>query len=199
MKLSPPMTTPSQTIDTLLKRPTRADALRNYEALIGAARAAFAEHGGAASLEAIARDAGVGIGTLYRNFPTRQALLEAVYAEEVEAIAQRAVEVADLEPWDALQTWLGHYAGYATTKRAIAEELTAALGNDAHVLSVCRGLLVAAGEPLVARAQASGELRSDVTFIEIARLVGALATARGSDATEREKLIGVALDGLRAR
>lgn len=193
------MTTPNPAIDTLLKRPTRPDALRNYEALIAAARTAFAERGGDASLEAIARDAGVGIGTLYRNFPTRQALLEAVYAEEVEGIARVAADVADLPPWDALQTWLGHYAAYATTKRAIAEELTAALGADAHVLSVCRGLLVDAGEPLVARAQASGDLRADVTFIEIARLVGALATARGSDATEREKLISVALDGLRAR
>lgn len=193
------MTTSSQSIANLLRRPTRADALRNYEALIASARAAFAEHGGEASLEGIARDAGVGIGTLYRNFPTREALLEAVYAEEVQGLARAAGDVAGLEPWEALVTWLQHYAAYAATKRAISEQLIATLGADSPMLNLCRTLLMDAGEPLVARAREAGVLRDDVTFIEVARLVGAVATARGSDAAERDKLIGVALDGLRAR
>lgn len=193
------MTNTREPVTSLLKRPTRPDALRNYERLIEAARAAFAEDGPDASLEAIARDAGVGIGTLYRNFPTRQALLEATYAEEVEGVARAADDVADLPPWEALTTWLESYARYAATKRAIMEELTASLGADAPVLGLCRTLLLDAGNPLVERAQAAGELRDDVTFLEIARMLGALATARGSDADERAKLIRVALDGLRAK
>lgn len=193
------MSTPTPPLAELLQRPTRADARRNYDALIAAARSAFAEHGGDASLEAIARDAGVGIGTLYRNFPTRQALLEAVYVEEVQGIAQAATEVVDLEPWEALQTWLRRYAGYAATKRALSEELIASFGSDSPVLGLCRSALVEAGEPLITRAQDAGALRSDVSFIEVARLVGALATARGSSDEERDKLIGVALDGLRVR
>lgn len=191
------MSNTRESVTSLLKRPTRPDALRNYEALIAAARTAFAEHGADASLEAIARDAGVGIGTLYRNFPTRSALLEATYAEEVEAIARAADDVADLPPWEALETWLGHYAGFAGTKRAIFDELVPALGADAPVLSLCRTMLRDAGEPLVARAQAAGELRDDVTFIDVARMLGALATARGATPDERATIIRVALDGLR--
>ena len=186
-------------VNDLLKRPTRPDARRNYDRLIAAARTAFQAEGSDASLEGIARDAEVGIGTLYRNFPTRPALLEAVYAEEVEAIAQAAADVADLPPWEALETWLRHYAGYAATKRAIFEELSAAFGAGSPVLTLCRTLLLDAGTPLVERAQAAGELRPDVTFIEIARMLGALATARGADEAERAKLVGFALDGLRLR
>ncbi|MBO9531785.1 MAG: TetR/AcrR family transcriptional regulator [Solirubrobacteraceae bacterium] len=183
----------------LLKRPTRADARRNYDRLIEAARAAFQEDGGDASLEAIAKRAEVGIGTLYRNFPTRSALLEAVYAEEVEAIAAAAQDVADLPPWEALEAWLRHYARYSATKRAISEELIASLGADSPVLTICRTLLLDAGEPLVKRAQEAGELRNDITFIEIARMLGALVTAKGAGDEEKAKLFGVALDGLRVR
>ena len=92
-----------------LQPPKRADARRNYEKLIEAARAAFADSGSQASLEEIARRAGVGIGTLYRHFPTRQALLEAVYVDEVEALSRSADELADLPPWDALAEWLRRY------------------------------------------------------------------------------------------
>ena len=85
-----------------VQRPRRADALRNYEKLIAAARDAFAGGGSATSLEEIARRAGVGIGTLYRHFPTRQDLLEAVYVEELESLARSAADLADLPPWEAL-------------------------------------------------------------------------------------------------
>lgn len=193
------MTQTHESVADLLKRPTRPDALRNYERLIAAARDAFAKDGADASLEGIARAAEVGIGTLYRNFPTRQALLEAVYAEEVEAIARAAEGVAELPPGDALTSWLEQYIVYAATKRAISEELTASLGADAPVLNLCRSLLLDAGNPLVERAQEAGAIRPDVTFIEIARMLGALATARGADAEERRKLVGIALDGLRVR
>jgi len=96
------MATAADTTGLVLARPRRADALRNYEKLISAAREAFTEQGTSASLEEIARRAGVGIGTLYRNFPTRQALLEAVYVEEVQSLAASAADLAGLPPWDAL-------------------------------------------------------------------------------------------------
>src|SRR3954453_17269876 len=88
------------------ERPKRAAARRNYEKLLAPPREAFAERDTEASLEEIARRAGVGIGTLYRHFPTRQALLEAVYLEEVEAGSRSAEALPDLEPWEALSTWL---------------------------------------------------------------------------------------------
>ncbi|WP_243420777.1 helix-turn-helix domain-containing protein [Micromonospora globispora] len=87
--------------EVFARRPKRADARRNYEALVAAAREAFGERGTSASLEEIARRAQVGIGTLYRHFPTRQELLEAVYVDEVEALCRSAAELADLPPWDA--------------------------------------------------------------------------------------------------
>src|SRR5689334_24867596 len=119
------------TIDTekqltgLRQRPKRADARRNYEALLTAAAGAFTDNGAAASLEDIARRAEVGIGTLYRHFPTRQALLEAVYLEEVEAICRSAADFEHLPPWEALTGWLQRFVGYAVTKKALAEELMA--------------------------------------------------------------------------
>src|SRR5947199_5896391 len=104
-------------------RPKRADARRNYDRVIVAARDAFAEGGAGTSLEEIARRAGVGIGTLYRHFPSRQALLEAVYVEEVRGLRRSADEVGDASPWDALVGWLHRFVGYMATKQALAQEL----------------------------------------------------------------------------
>src|SRR3954470_23398939 len=117
------------TIDTehqatgLRQRPKRADARRNYEALLAAAAEAFTENGTAACLEDLPRRAGVGMGTLYRHFPTRQALLEAVYVDEVEEMSAKANDLGDLDPWDALVTWLRQFVRYAATKRALMEEM----------------------------------------------------------------------------
>src|SRR5689334_24275830 len=106
-----------------VRRPQRADARRNFDALIAAARDAFAADGAGASLEDIARRAGVGIGTLYRNFPTRDALVEAVYVEEVEAVVRAAEDAASLEPWEAVQAWLRRFLLYVGTKKALLEGL----------------------------------------------------------------------------
>src|SRR3954468_7432731 len=95
------MSAPPPLLAITTRRPHRADARRNFDALLVAARDAFAEHGTDASLEDIARHAGVGIGTLYRNFPTRQNLLEAVSVGEIQELCQAARDVADLEPWEA--------------------------------------------------------------------------------------------------
>src|SRR5439155_19076917 len=111
------------TEQALPQRPRRADALRNYEKVLSAAREAFAERGASTSLEEIARRAEVGIGTLYRNFPNRQALLEAVYVDEVEDLCRSARDLDGLPPWDAFVAWANRLAGYLATKQALAHEL----------------------------------------------------------------------------
>lgn len=131
------------------QRPHRKDAARNYDALLAAAREAFAEKGAEASLEDIARRAGVGIGTLYRNFPTRRHLFESVYADEVDALCRMARDVATQEPWAALTSWLRRFVDYTVTKRAIRE----ALDNESEIFLACRDSMYQAGGPLFERAQ----------------------------------------------
>ncbi|HEY2072409.1 MAG TPA: helix-turn-helix domain-containing protein [Gaiellaceae bacterium] len=184
--------------DIQIQRPMRADARRNYEKLVAAARDAFTETGNETSLEAVAERAGVGIGTLYRHFPTRQALLEAVYADEVGAMARSARELADLGPWDALSQWLRQYVGFAATKHALmAALLEAAPGSD--VLASCRAAISEAGNELVGRAQAAEVVRPDTEFIDVARMVGSIAVAPNTDAEQKERMLQIVLDGLRYR
>src|SRR5581483_1723913 len=185
--------------ELLVQRPKRADALRNYEKLIEAARDAFAQHGAATSLEEIARRAQVGIGTLYRHFPTRQDLLEAVYVEEVERMCRSADDLGDLPPWDALVAWLHRFVGYVGTKRALAEQLTAALGAPTAVFAQCRQALFTYGEPLLARAQESGAVRGDVSFGDVLHMVSGITMANFAEEAQMERVLDIALDGLRTR
>jgi AcrR family transcriptional regulator len=178
-------------------KPKRADALRNYEKLIAAARDAFTEEGSAASLEDIARRADVGIGTLYRNFPTRQALLEAVYLGEVDALCQSAEALAEQEPWDAFAAWLRRFVAYVATKKALAEELFSEAGPEAFRASHDR--IFAAGEPLLKRAQEAGVVRPDTDIKDVVRLVGGIAKMPSADPEQTERILDVALDGLRYR
>jgi AcrR family transcriptional regulator len=193
------MSQPDTHADVLPERPKRADARRNEEKLVSAAREAFAEGGHAASLEDIARRAQVGIGTLYRHFPTRPALLEAVYLDEVEAICRSAEDFAGLDPWEALAGWLHRFVGFAATKRALFDELLPYLGPDAAVFKSCGAAILTAGDELLRRAQEAGVVRPDVSFIEIARLVGGIAVIRSAEPGEIERILDVALDGLRYR
>src|SRR4051795_4206837 len=151
----------------LRQRPKRADARRNYEALLTAAADAFADNGTAASLEDIARRAGVGIGTLYRHFPTRQALLEALYFGEVEDVCRSAAELAGGDPWEALNAWLERFVAYVATKRALADEMLKHLDHSAPVFQTSRASLYAAGEPLLRRAQDAGVVRPDVSIGDV--------------------------------
>jgi AcrR family transcriptional regulator len=176
------------------RRPARADARRNYDALIGAARQAFAELGTDAPLEEIARRAEVGIATLYRNFPTRDELIEAVYLEEVEAIAVAAEEFAKLPPFEALRNWLGRFTGYVGTKRA----LVASLNRNSPALKNCRDALYAAGSPLLERAQAAGEVRTDVGIDDVLRMVTGISGYAFADLEQQYRVLSIALDGLRA-
>lgn len=178
--------------EVFARRPKRADARRNYEALVAAAREAFGERGTAASLEEIARRAQVGIGTLYRHFPTRRELLEAVYVDEVEALCRSAAELADLPPWDAFVAWINRFVAYVATKRALAEELV-----DSEVFRGCRTAIYAAGEPMLRRAQETGVARPDATFDDVLRLLSGITTAQFTEPGQRERVLGFALDGLR--
>ncbi|MFF0156972.1 TetR/AcrR family transcriptional regulator [Streptomyces sp. NPDC005263] len=177
------------------RRPHRKDAARNYDALLAAAREAFAEHGAEASLEDIARRAGVGIGTLYRNFPTRRQLFESVYADEVNALCQAAEEVADRGPWEALTAWLDRFAGYMVTKRAVRE----ALNDESEIFAACRESMYAAGGPLLERAQKAGEARTDMDFTDLLRMVAGITGTTFDDDAQRDRVLSVALDGVRAR
>jgi AcrR family transcriptional regulator len=186
-------------VTPIVQKPKRADARRNYDKVIAAAREAFAERGASTSLEEIARRADVGIGTLYRNFPNRQSLLEAVYVDEVEQVARTAGEVEGLEPWEALSGWLHRVVGYLVTKHALVAEMLDYMGRDAPLFTSCRGTLFAAGEPLLARAQAAGVVRPDVDLGEIIMLVGGIAKIPATDPQQTERMVEIALDGLRYR
>lgn len=184
------------------RRPQRADARRNYEKLLAVAGDAFAEDS-AVTLEEIARRAHVGIGTLYRHFPNRPALLEGIYVEQVEELCRGARELAGaLEPWDALVGWLHRYVGYVGTKRALAEQLTAAVGaptEASKVFGQCRQAMFANGEPLLRRAQEAGAVRTDVSFEDVLRMVSGITLATFTDQGQMERVLDIALDGLRVR
>jgi AcrR family transcriptional regulator len=186
-----------QAIPQRPQRPQRADAQRNYEKLLAAAREAFAADGTSATLDDIARRAGVGIATLYRHFPTRQHLLEAVYVDEFEAMARKAAGLAELPPWDALDTWLHEFVRYAATKRALAEEMLAYIDSDADVFRASRAAITNAGDALLQRAQKAGVARPDANFADVGRMVGGIAAIRGTDPAQIERMLDIVLDGLR--
>ena len=182
---------------TLLTRPKRADARRNYDKVLAAAREAFAEGGESTALEEIARRAGVGIGTLYRHFPNRQALLEALYIEEVEDVCRSAAQVDDDDPWQALNGWLERFVAYLANKRALAHELLNYLDHDAPLFQTCRASLWTAGEPLLTRAQEAGVVRPDVSIGDVIQMVVSIAKVPTGDPAQVEHLLRIALDGLR--
>lgn len=187
----------------------RSDAQRNRTRILDAARLVFAEPdlagvpGSASasdfSIAEIARRAGVGRATLYRNFPGRRELLEALFADEVQAVIAAAVPSAD-DPGSALLSWLHRFAAFEDSKRVIAHELleySHALGSPADpVFATSRQRVIAAGEPLLAAAQRAGHIRADVTLVHALDLV--LAVVRlDRPADQIETVLRVALDGLR--
>jgi AcrR family transcriptional regulator len=183
--------------ETLIARPKRADARRNYEKVLTAAREAFAEGGESTALEEIARRAGVGIGTLYRHFPNRQALLEALYVNEVEEVCRTAGELDGSDPWGALNAWFERLMGYLATKQALAQELLNYLETDDPLFQVCRTSLYEAGGPLLKRAQEAGVVRQDVEFAEVMQMVVGIAKIPASDRSQVAHILRIALDGLR--
>jgi AcrR family transcriptional regulator len=183
-------------------RAMRADAQRNYQRLLSAANEAFVEHGADdASLEEIARRAGVGIGTLYRHFPTRQALLEAVYRDQVEALRARAVELLQsAAPDEALAIWLRTLVDFGKTKRSLASALLATLDKDSELLSSCGAVMRESATALLTRAQQAGMVRADASASDLLRLVHAISMAierPPADEGQAGRLLGLVVDGLR--
>ncbi len=182
----------------------RADARRNRQLLIAAALAAFTEHGADdASLDEIARRAGVGIGTLYRHFPSRQALLEAVYRDQVEELCAGARDrAAAAAPAQALENWLRDLMAFAATKRNLTSSLMSSPDSKRSEVAVsCSAMVRETADGLLARAQRSGEIRPDVDATDLLRLSHALALASelpSTHADQPERLLQVLLDGLRA-
>ncbi|WP_338695259.1 TetR/AcrR family transcriptional regulator [Streptomyces sp. Q6] len=185
-------------------KPKRADARRNYERLVQEAGLAFAEKGAEASLDDIAKRAGVGSGTLYRHFPTREALMEAVYVDQFEEIAGRAKELADaLPPGEALFAWLADLGEQIVRVRALKTLLGAAVAEGgAPVVVQCGEVLKAAAAELLAAAQASGDVREDLTHLELLRLNHAMVTAAqlaGDGPKDIRRYQQLLLDGVRAK
>lgn len=180
-------------------RPKRADAQRNYDKLVKTARKVFASEGTDASLELIAEKAGVGIGTLYRNFPSRHALLEAVYIEEAEGIKAAAIDLQNEEPWDALVKWLRAFVGFAKYKRALAEELFTYVDREDQVFKNCGAIITSGGEPLLKRAQDAGVARADAVFIDVARMIGGIANVQNVEPGQIDRMVDIAIDGLRVQ
>ncbi|WP_020121440.1 TetR/AcrR family transcriptional regulator [Streptomyces canus] len=183
-------------------RPMRADARRNYERLLKVAAQAFAEHGEGASLDDIAKRAGVGSGTLYRHFPTRRALLEAAYVDRVEGFARRADELAqELPPGEALTEWLFELCVGTIQVRGLKALLGSAMVDDSTAtLTVCGTHVQGAAERLVSAARAEGTLRGDVEPIELLRLAhgvaGAAELADGEGESVR-RYLSLLTEGLR--
>ncbi|WP_128377991.1 TetR/AcrR family transcriptional regulator [Streptomyces cavernae] len=181
----------------------RADARRNHQRLVREAAVAFAEHGEGASLDDIAKRAGVGSGTLYRHFPTRQALLEAVYADRIEEIAARGHELADRLPaGDALVEWLAELGERMIQVRALKALLGSAVTDDggSAVLTECGTSVKDSAARLVEAAQRHGAVRGDVEPIEVLRLVHGVATASelsGGNAECIRRYLSLLTDGLR--
>jgi AcrR family transcriptional regulator len=183
---------------TATAAPKRADARRNRELILTAARKAFAEGGESTSLEEIARQASVGIGTLYRHFPSRQVLLETLYVNEVHQVCRSASQ-GDHDPWQALSVWCEGLIGYLTTKRALAQELLKYLDEDAALFQECRHTVFAAGEPLVKRAQDAGVVRLDIEFSDVLQMLAGISRMPVGDPAQVTHVVRIALDGLRYR
>lgn len=183
-------------------RKPRADSLRNRDLLLTAAKAAFADLGADAPLEEIARRAGVGIGTLYRHFPTREALIAAVYAREIEQLAASADALLAQRPaGEALEAWLNLLIDYMATKRVVAPALRADPGEGSKLYASSGATILPSLERLTEAARAAGDIRSDIGFEDILRMMSGLSLGYeqpGWDAGAR-RLLSVMMAGLRAK
>jgi AcrR family transcriptional regulator len=179
-------------------RPQRADARRNYERLVEAARKVFAEQGGGASMEAIAKQAGVGVGTLYRHFPKRIDVVEAVWRDDVEALVFSVDRgLSELEPWAALEAWLRAYVDYGRAKRVFLNELHEAFEKNPDLKVASRERVTAAAEKVLKRAQDAGVARSDINGADLMQLVSPMCTSPTLEPGQGNRLISMILDGLR--
>jgi AcrR family transcriptional regulator len=177
----------------------RADARQNHARLLVAAADAFAEKGADAPLEDIAKRAGVGIGTLYRHFPTRLDLQAAAFRNQVTLLCGQALEMLDrAEPERAFFTWLQILAGYFQSKRGLSKAVVQALGRDSEVMESCWARMRDTTERTLTLAQQAGLIRSDVSAVDVLRLAHGVVAGTESDPDQAPRLLAIMIDGLRA-
>jgi len=181
------------------ERPKRADARRNRELLIEAARTVFSTQGAGAPMEAIAKQAGVGVGTLYRHFPNRLDLVEAVYESDVQELAATARRVvAELEPGAAVDAFFDAFVRYAQTKQALLGELQQSFEKHPDLRSRCREQIESSFDMVIERAKQAGAIRNDISGSDVMQLTAPVCTNSSISAEQSQRLIGMILDGLRA-
>jgi AcrR family transcriptional regulator len=186
-------------VETCEEPRMRADARRSRAKLLEAATSAFAENGADAPLEDIARRAGVGIGTLYRHFPTRTDLQAGVFRSQVDAVCSTADElIGTVSPEYAFAGSVRAIAGYLITKRGLAKALVDTLGRDSELISVCSMRMRETLDRLLDHAQGAGAIRTDVTAQDVLRLVHGIVMATEQAPQDTDRLLGMMLDGLRA-
>ncbi len=174
----------------------RADAERNRGKILATARTAFADPDAEVSMAEIARRAGVGMATLYRNFPGRQELLEALYTDEVNAVCEAAETIDGETPGATLAAWLHRFFAFTTSKRHIAAELLKQTDRSDPLFENSRTRVIAAGLPLLAAAQHAREVRDDLSLEQVLDMIVAIATIHG-DTGYTGPILEAALDGLR--
>ncbi len=187
---------------TQANRPMRADAQRNYVSLLNAARVAVSELGADIVLEDVAKSAGVAIGTLYRHFPTRQDLLEAVFLDETNALKAHAEELASAPvPFDALISWLRLQMDFAARGRSMGAAIMAAKHVPGTRIYTANISMLKAGEVLLLRAQTAGQIRTDVHLVDVIRLVFGitLVNERASDPDGVNRMFDLVIAGIRTQ
>jgi AcrR family transcriptional regulator len=177
------------------RRPQRADARRNFDAVLDAAVLAYAELGAGVSMEEIARRARVGVATLYRNFPTRVALMEAVYLATVDDLVRFGESIEEPDPWRALETWLLKFVDFMRTKHPIVTVLT----ESSVVYSPTRDAIYRIADPLVARAREAGAVRPDVNADDVMRVIFAVTGGVYRDDAQLQRAVRIMLDGIQPR
>jgi AcrR family transcriptional regulator len=178
----------------------RADARRNYERIVATAREVFFEQGVDVPLDDIVKRAGVGAGTLYRHFPTRDVLIEAVYRQEIENLADRVrMLTKELPPEEALREWMRDQVRFQVERSGLAVALKAAIDEDSETFQHCKTTLREAVGVLVDAAQAAGVVRAEIEPVDLMRLGHGIGTsAKYADEAGQERLVSIALNGLRS-
>jgi AcrR family transcriptional regulator len=182
------------------ERPMRADAQRNREQLLAAAVVAFSREGPEVTLESIARDAGVGIGTLYRHFPSREALVDAAYRSELARLCDSVPALLAEMPGDkAMRTWMNQFIEYMTTKRGMSDALRKVIASGGNPFAESRTRLLAAFGALMKAGAADGTMRSDLDPADLLASMSGVSLAVGDPAQREQagRLLDLLMDGLR--
>jgi AcrR family transcriptional regulator len=183
-------------------RPLRADAQRNRDRLLEVAVRAFSDGGPDVTLDAIAKQAGVGIGTLYRHFPTREALVEAAYRNELARLCDAAGDLLDAQrPEEALRSWMDRFVDYMTTKRGMADALRAVIASGGNPFAQSRDRLLAAITTLLTAGAQAGTVRSDIAPADVLASLSGVSLAAGEPTQRAQagRLLDLIMDGLRYR